>query len=100
MIARGKLIYKSLEIRSAGAFKNAQGENVEYGETYLLKADEILDGSINERKLKVDKNNLGLVNQLRELKPYSEIELECEVKLYQNSCKLIPVRLISNSNNK
>ena len=100
MKAFGKLVYKSLEERDGGEFVNAQGQNIRFDKTYVLKVDENLNGSISERKLKVDPANVGLVNQLRELKVYSEFELECDVVMYQNSCKLIPVRLITNSNNK
>lgn len=100
MKAYGKFIYKSLEKRDGGEFVNANGQKIKYEDSYLLKMDENNDGSINERKLKVDKNNIGLLNQLKDIKPYNEIELECDVLLYQNSCKLIPVRLITNSNNK
>lgn len=100
MKAYGKLIYKSLEKRDGGEFTNDRGQNIKFDESYVLKVDENLDGSIGEHKLKVDKNNIGLVDQLKALKPYTEIELECNVVMYQNSCKLIPVSLKSGSNNK
>lgn len=100
MKAYGKFIYKSLEKRDGGEFTNSNGQKIKYDDSYVLKVDENVDGAINERKLKVDKNNVGLVNQLKDIKSYCEIELECDVQLYQNSCKLIPVRLITNSNNK
>lgn len=100
MKAYGKFIYKSLEKREGGEFVNPQGQKIKFDESYVLKVDENIDGSINERKLKVDKNNIGLVNQLKDLTPYKEIEIECDVVMYQNACKLIPVRLITNSNNK
>lgn len=99
MKAYGKFVYKSLEKRDGGEFTNSSGQTIKYEDSYVLKIDENVDGSINERKLKVDKNNIGLINQLKDVKTYSEIELECDVQLYQNSCKLIPVRL-TNSNNK
>ena len=99
MKAYGKFIYKSLEKRDGGEFVNSNGQKIKYDESYVLKIDENVDGKIDERKLKVDKNNIGLLNQLKDLRPYHEIELECDVQLYQNSCKLIPVRL-TNSNNK
>lgn len=100
MKAYGKFVFKSLENRAGGEFTDAGGKVVKYQDTCILKVDENDDGSINERKLKVDKNNIVLINQLKDVKPYTEIELECDVKLYQNSCKLIPVRLVTNSNNK
>lgn len=99
MKAYGKFVFKSLENRAGGEFTDTSGNVVKYSDTCILKVDENDDGSINERKLKVDKNNIGLINQLKDVKVYTEIELECDVKLYQNSCKLIPVRLI-NGNNK
>ena len=100
MKAYGKVIYKSLESRDGGEFVNDRGQQIKFDSSYLLKVDENVDGEINERRLKVDKNNLGLLEQLKSIKPYTEIELECDVKMYSNSCKLIPIRVISNSNNK
>ena len=66
MKATGKFVYKSLEKRGSGEFKNDKGEVVKYGDDYILKVDEKHDGKIDQRKFKVDKNNLSLINQLKD----------------------------------
>lgn len=99
MKAIGEFVYKGIEKRGAGSFKNDKGEEVNYPESYILKVDEISDGKINERKLKVDPANIGLIDSLKKLSPYDKIKLECDILLYQNSAKVVPVA-ISNSNNK
>lgn len=100
MKAIGNFVYKGLDKRSAGKFTNDKGQEVSYKEAYTLKVDENVDGNINERKLKVDVDNIGLVNGLKKLKLYEAFTLECEVVLYQNSAKVVPVALCSDSNNK
>ena len=90
---------KDSKKRAGGEFTNDKGQVVKYGESYVLKVDEIVDGSINERKLKVDVNNTSLINELNKLKPYDHVNLECDVILYQNSAKVIPIA-VSVSNNK
>lgn len=99
MKAKGEFVFKGLEKRDGGEFLNDKGQKVSYKEAYVLKVDEIVDGSINERKLKVDTGNTSLIDSLKKLKPYDKIELECDVVLYNNSAKVVPVA-ICNSNNK
>lgn len=102
MIAKGKLIFKGVSEREGGVFQDESGKSVNYDMAYILKVDELQDdGTYAEKKLKIDKGNTGLVSQLKDIKPYTEIELECNVKLYNNACKIIPIRLLNtNSNNK
>ena len=64
-----------------------------------MKVDEVVDNDVNERKLKVDVNNTSLVDALKKLKIYDKIVLDCDVLLYQNSAKVVPVAIV-NSNNK
>ena len=99
MKAIGEFVYKGLEKRDAGKFVNDKGQEINYKDSYILKVDEVFEGSVNERKLKIDKENLGLVEALKKLKLYDRVNLECEVLLYQNSAKVVPVA-ICNSNNK
>ena len=99
MRAKGEFVFKGLEKKAGGEFVNAKGDSVKYGERYLLKVDELTDNSVDERKLKVDVNNTSLVDALQKLKIYDKIVLECDIVLYQNSAKVIPVA-VSNSNNK
>lgn len=99
MKAKGEFVFKGLDKRAGGEFVNDKGQSVKYPESYILKVDEVVDGSINERKLKIDVNNTSLINELNKLKPYDHINLECDVVLYQNSARVIPVA-VSVSNNK
>lgn len=98
MKAIGEFIYKCLEKRGAGEFTNEKGESVKYKESYILKVDEVIDGNINERKLKIDVNNVGLIDKLKQLKPYEKISLECDVTLYNNAAKVVPVALTTVNN--
>lgn len=99
MRAKGNFVFKGLDKRAGGEFTNDKGQAIKYDESFVLKVDELVDGSINERKLKINVNNTTLLNELNKLKPYDKIDLECDVVLYQNSAKVIPVA-VSASNNK
>lgn len=99
MQARGKFIFKSLTKKDGGKFTNERGQEVSYDESYELKVDENNDGSINERKLKVSKDNDVLIQKLYKKNVYEPIELICEVQMYGSMAKVIPVDLVD-SNNK
>lgn len=99
MRAKGEFVYKGLDKRAGGEFLNSNGQPVKYPDAYILKVDEVTEEGINERKLKVDVNNTFLVDKLKALKPYDKVTLECDILLYQNSAKVIPIA-VSGSNNK
>lgn len=95
MKAKGEFVFKGLDKRDGGEFVNDKGQAIKYNESYILKVDEQSeDGSINERRLKIDVNNTILVDRLKKLKAYDKISLECDVLLYQNSAKVVPVAII------
>lgn len=94
MKAVGKFVYKGLEKKDGGEFTNDKGQNIKYDASYQLKLDEDVEGSINERKLKISVNNTGLISALQKLKPYQEIELECDIILYPSSAKVVPVAIV------
>ena len=97
MKCKGEFVYKSIEKRDGGSFTNDKGQAVNYDMAYVLKVDELLDNSIYERKLKIDKNNTVLLNKLQNIKPYDKIMLLCDVVLYGSNAKVIPVGIDSNN---
>lgn len=98
MKAYGEFVFKTLEKKSGGKFLNDKGQEIEYGDKYQLKVDEVSSDGINERKFNVDINNLSLVSALQKMKPYEKIKLECDIVIYNSSAKVIPVALCSDSN--
>lgn len=99
MQAKGKFIFKSLTRKDGGKFINEKGKEISYDASYELKVDENNDGSISERKLKVDETNNVLIQKLSGKKPYEPIELICKIQMYGSMAKVIPVDLVD-SNNK
>lgn len=99
MKAIGEFVFKGLENRAGGEFTNERGQAIKYDASYVLKVDEVTESGINERKLKVDTKNIGLVDRLKALKPYDKVKLECDVVLYNSSAKVIPIAIVD-SNNK
>lgn len=99
MRAIGEFVFKGLEEKAGGEFVNDKGQNIKYDGSYVLKVDEIQDDKINERKFKVDLKNTGLVDKLKKLKPYDKVTLECDIVIYQNSAKVVPIAIVD-SNNK
>lgn len=94
MKCRGFFVFKSLNKRDGGEFTNAQGEVVIYDDAYIIKVDEETENGIMERKFKFPTTNKALYDSLHELKPYTRIELEFEVSLYNNQVRLIPLYLV------
>ena len=94
MKCNGIVIYKGIEKRDGGVFKNAQGQEVKYDSSYVVKFDETKDGKIDERKLKFPASNTVLYDKFNAFEPYTKIELTCEVVIGQSTCKLVPVDVL------
>lgn len=91
MICADEFVFKSLESRAGGVFKNDKGDTIEYDEVYILKVDEkTREGKINERKFKFGIQNQALAAKLREFEAYEHIKLYFEVTIYANGVKLNP----------
>lgn len=89
MQCRGNFVFKTFTHRQAGTFKNAEGEELSYPATYLLKVDEIgEDGSINERTFKVPEDKTVLINELSGLEAYQKIILDFKVTIYTTRISL------------
>ena len=97
MKAVGEFIYKSIEKRDGGSFTNERGQAVTYSESYLLKVDENKDGKIDERRLKIPKDNEILVQKFMRLDPYTRVKIEFDVQFYNNNIKVIPVNLVDSN---
>ena len=91
MYCKGIVMYKGIEKRDGGTFKNDKGQEVNYDSSYIVKFDEIIEGKINERKLKFPTSNKVLFDKFSKYRPYSEVAITCDVTLMQNACKLIPI---------
>ena len=93
MNCKGIVIYKGIEKRDGGTFNGADGREIKYDASYVVKFDENNNGQINERKLKFPASNTYLYNKFAGIKPYTEILLECDVVFSANACKLVPINV-------
>ncbi len=91
MRCTGVVMYKGIEERAGGTFKNEKGQDVKYDTAYVVKFDEIIDNKINERKLKFPSSNKVLYDKFNEFRPYSQVKILCDVVLMQNACRLVPI---------
>lgn len=90
MKCQGNFVFKSVKFVAAGKFDN-NGKVIDYPASYRLCLDEVqADGKIIDVKLKIPESETNLVNQLRMLKPYEKISLECSVKFYSNGVRVVP----------
>lgn len=89
MKAEGLFVFKTLTHRPAGKFTTAEGKEQEYKSAYILKVDEIgEDNSINERKFKIEEDKAILINALRELQAYQQINIIFNVRLYSSGATI------------
>ncbi len=93
MKSRGKFKFKEITYKNSGSFTNAQGQVINYSDSYALKVDEISEKGLEERifKLPVDS---PLINSLKEYTAYSDIILDFDVVFYGNSVRVIPTDII------
>lgn len=93
MICKGVVVYKGIEKREGGTFKGADGREIRYDSSYVVKFDEINKGIANERKLKFPASNTYLHNKFADLEIYTKIYIECDVVFSANACKLVPINM-------
>lgn len=91
MYCKGVVMYKGIEKREGGTFKNDRGLDVNYDSSYVVKFDEIIENKINERKLKFPTSNKILYDKFASIRPYTQVEVVCNVVLMQNACRLVPI---------
>ncbi len=88
MKCQGEVIFKSIEKREGGTFKDSTGRDLTYPSAYVVKFDENIDGKITERKAKFADTNVGLYTKFKTLQPYTKIELIGNVVFQNSGCKL------------
>lgn len=93
MKAKGIFMYKSIQKREKGSFKNQDtGEVIEYGSCYVLVVDEIEEsGKITERRFKIAEEITSLADEFSKLAPYTKVEVVFDVAIYSANAKLTPV---------
>lgn len=89
----GEFVFKGIEERAGGEFVNDKGQAIKYDGSYILKVDEKTEKGIYERKLKIAKDNMALVNKLKGIEVYTPIKVECEFAFYGNKVTVIPTDL-------
>ena len=93
MNSKGIVIFKGIEKRDGGKFKDATGREIDYDSSYVIKFDENTNGSINERKLKFPYSNTYLANKFQALDAYTQVEIECDVVFHTNGVRLVPINV-------
>ena len=96
MKCNGIVIFKAIDKRNGGTFKNAQGQEIDYDASYVVKFDEIIGSNINERKLKFPASNKVLFDKFSEFEPYTKVNITCDVVISNSACKLVPIDVDSN----
>ena len=87
----GVVIFKAIDKRQGGTFKNAQGQEIDYDASYVIKFDELSGNGINERKLKFPASNKSLYEKFENFEPYTKVHITCDVVISNNACKLVPI---------
>lgn len=98
MIAKGKFKFKSIDERDGGEFTNNQGQLIKYDKSYVIKADEQTDKGIYERRFKVGANDNSLLSKIKQLNPYTDVEITFDIQFFGNQTKVVPTDVISCSN--
>lgn len=88
MKCEGNVVFKSIQKREGGSFKNPKGELVDYEPAYIVKFDENIDGIISERKAKFPDTNVALYSKFITLEPYAKINLIGNVVFQNSGCKI------------
>ena len=97
MECKGLFVFKSLILRPAGTFKDAEGKDIEYPASYILKVDQIEENDdVNERKFKVNTKDKELINKLSQFKIYDNIVLIFKITLYTSKMSMVLIDVSDN----
>ena len=97
MECKGLFVFKSLILRPAGTFKDAEGKDIEYPASYILKVDQIEENDdVNERKFKVNTKDKELINKLNQFKIYDNIVLIFKITLYTSKMSMVLIDVSDN----
>ena len=91
MLCKGTLIFKSINKREGGTFKNDKGQDINYDSSYIIKVDEVKGKDVNERKFKFPQTNKVLYDKFVDIEPYTKVDITFDVIISTNTCKLVPV---------
>ena len=91
MLCKGTQIFKSIDKREGGTFKNDKGQDINYDSSYIIKVDEVKGKDVNERKFKFPQTNKVLFESFSEIEPYTKVDITFDVVINTNACKLVPV---------
>ena len=91
MLCEGKFMFKEIRKVDKGTFTNENGEEINYGDSYKLNVDETTEKGIKNRVFRIAKDNTLLINQCRNLKPYTEVKIKFDVDIYDTRVVLKPV---------
>lgn len=91
MKCNGRFIFRGLDKKDGGEFTNERGQAIKYDGSYVLKLDEVTEEGVYERKLKFPLKNTSLLDKVKNLKVYDEINVNCDVAFFNNQVKLIPI---------
>ena len=88
MKCSNEVIFKGIEERASGVFRNDKGQEISYPKAYVVRFDEEVEGDYQERKVKFAGDNAVLYTRFKALKSYDKINLVFDVILGNNSCKV------------
>lgn len=91
MLCKGTLIFKSIDKREGGTFKNDKGQDINYDSSYIIKVDEVKGKDVNERKFKFPQTNKVLYDKFVDIEPYTKVDVTFDIIISTNTCKLVPV---------
>lgn len=91
MLCKGTLIFKSIEKREGGTFKNDKGQDINYDSSYIIKVDEVKGKEVNERKFKFPQTNKVLFENFSNIDAYTKVDITFDIVISTNTCKLVPV---------
>lgn len=89
----GNFKFKGIEKKPGGKFINDKGKEIIYNDSYRIKVDEVTEYGIYERDFKIPANS-DLAEPLLITKPYTDIELEFDIRFYGNRISCIPVAIV------
>ncbi len=94
MRCSNEVVFKGIDERAGGVFKNDKGQEIKYDKAFFVRFDEEVEGEYQERKVKFSGSDSGLYSRFKSLKSYDRINLVFDIILGNNSCKATVVDFV------
>ena len=89
MITRNSFIFRSMNFKNGGTgIDGRTGKQFNYSDRYSVKFDKVVKDELLEFEINVNIEKKALIEKLNTMKPFQEIMVDLELRVYKDTIRL------------